>query len=355
MDALSGIRQLADRASAFVQPTFHASVRYTTSWKSWCAMLSPITALVLLSGCPVPDPDTGRVGTATCLVCHDGRIVDEDMATFLDGPHRSMDCEDCHGAGAEHVRTGGRGGVFINNPGDAPFDDVPAQCAACHEEIVAGYERTAHFLGERAACTTCHDVHKPGGMRFPKANRETLDTPGFTKVCGECHRAENEQFLKSRHAQLDILTCGVCHDVHVETTFKAPPENNQLCQQCHASYFLGLDSPAAVQEHIGIEHVLDPEGTGSGRCTACHMPPLRREQEGYTPHDHSLLTIAPAVSSAAIANGQLPNPNSCAGTTGCHDAAVPGSGAPYDLDSAEDNDALQLIYDQIGFIPERSR
>lgn len=310
---------------------------------------------LLLSGCPTPNPDSGRVGTATCLVCHNGQIVGHDYAEFLDSPHQSLDCEDCHGPGGEHVRAGGRNGVFISNPGESPFDDVPALCAQCHEDIVAGYEKTAHFLGGRAACTTCHDVHRPGGMKFATPNGEPLDTRGFVKACGECHAGETAQFAESRHAELDILTCGVCHDVHVETTFKVPPQNNQLCQQCHAGYFLGLDTVEAVQEHIGMEHALDPEGTGAGRCTACHMPPTQREQQGFTPHDHSLRTIAPAVSNAALANGESPTPNSCSGTLGCHDIAVPGSGEPYDLDNPADNAALQAVYEVIGFVPERSR
>lgn len=277
------------------------------------------------------------------------------MAEFLDSPHQSLDCEDCHGPGGEHVGVGGRNGAFINNPGESPFDAVPALCARCHEDIVDGYEKTAHFLGGRAACTTCHDVHRSGGMKFPTPNGETLDTRGFVKVCGQCHVGETAQFAESKHAELDILTCGNCHNVHVETTFEVPPQNNQLCQQCHASYFLGLDTFEAVQEHIGIEHTLDPEGTGAGSCTTCHMPPLRRNQQGFTPHDHTLRTIAPAVSNEAIANGELPTPNSCAGTTGCHDIAAPGSGEPYDLDNPADNAALQAVYELIGFVPERSR
>ena len=106
---------------------------------------------------------------------------------------------------------------------------------------------------------------------------------------------------------------------------------------------------------MGDVHPLDPEGSGSSRCTTCHMPPARRDHQDRAPHGHSMSTISPADSADALAEGKTPTPNSCAGITGCHDAGTPGSGTPYDLDSIDDNDTLQAVYETIGAVPVRSR
>lgn len=304
-----------------------------------------------LPGCPGTASDPTRVGTPTCLACHDGRSG-PDKREFTQGLHAGIDCEDCHGGGLAHVRAGGRAGLFIADLNRRPFDDGAALCARCHEEQAEGHAFTAHFASEAASCNTCHDVHKRGAMPFSTANGAPLDNKGYQQLCGTCHGVETEQFMQSAHAKSEVATCGACHDQHQETTFTAPPENNQLCQQCHASFFLGLDSQEAVQEHIGEFHPVDPEGTGSGRCTTCHMVPLDRAGQGDGVHDHTFMTLPPAVSNEQIAAGLQPQPNSCAGITGCHDVAVPGSGTPYSVDRVEDNELLQQIFEEIGVVKD---
>ena len=252
-------------------------------------------------------------------------------------------------------RAGGLNGVFIENPGEDPFGALPDLCAKCHAEEVAGFKTTKHFLSGKVSCNSCHDTHKTGGMRFSTENGTSLDTPGFAKVCGECHNNEVNEFAKSQHAKLDVLTCAACHNVHTTTTFTAKPEDNRLCLQCHGSYLLGFDREETIQAHVGDVHPLDPEGTGSARCTTCHMPPARRNNQDEAPHGHSMGTIAPADSADAIAAGKTPAPNSCAGITGCHDAGTPGSGTPYNLDSIDDNDSLQTVYETLGAVPVRTR
>jgi predicted CXXCH cytochrome family protein len=292
------------------------------------------------------------VGNTTCLACHDGRSA-PDKREFRQGPHAGIACEDCHGPGLAHVRAGGRGGLFIDNPGRSPFDATPELCARCHADAVAGHAQTAHFAEGVASCNTCHDVHRRGGMTFSTPNRTPLDNTGFARLCGDCHRTQTEQFLASDHAELNVATCGACHNPHRARTFTAPPENNQLCQQCHASFFLGLGTVQAVDQHTGAFHPVDPEGSGASRCVSCHMVPLRRNNQAGGAHDHTFRTVPPSVSNQMIAAGQAPRPNSCAGIMGCHDAAVPGSGTPFSVDRLEDNEFLQTRYDEIGTIPGR--
>ncbi len=304
-----------------------------------------------VDGC-TPARDPRFVGTATCMTCHKG-ITASDLRDHFAGPHAAIDCETCHGPGLEHVRAGGRNGILIDNPGDDPFGATPDLCARCHADAVDGHAMTTHFTKGAASCNDCHNVHKPGGFVFASDPDRFLDNAGYVQLCGECHAQQTGEFLRSGHATKDAVTCGGCHDLHVPATFTAPPENNQLCQQCHASFFLGLDSPEAVDFHTGAFHPVDPAGSGASRCVTCHLPPQRRTNQDRGPHDHSLLTLRPAETNALIAQGMTPPPNSCAGILGCHDASVPGSGAPFNLDHPSDNTVLQRFFDQIGGIPEK--
>ncbi|MBI1320242.1 MAG: hypothetical protein GC168_15050 [Candidatus Hydrogenedens sp.] len=336
------------------QDTWQATARLNK-----CFLIKTINALsvagmlvTLLSGCPQNAAAPGRVGTPTCLACHDGRSA-PDKREFLDGVHAAIDCEDCHGPGLGHVRAGGRGGLLIANPGESPFGHTPALCSQCHEAEVAGHALTAHAGAKAASCNTCHDVHKTGAMPFSTPNKTPLGNAGYQKLCGECHETQTEQFALSVHATSNVATCAACHNPHLETTFTAPPENNQLCQQCHGGFFLGLDTEEAVDIHTGDFHPVDPAGTGASRCVSCHMVPLRANNQARSPHDHTFNTVAPSDTAAMIAAGLAPHPNSCAGTLGCHDAGTPGSGEPFDLNSIADNETLQALYEQIGLIPEK--
>ena len=93
-------------------------------------------------------------------------------------------------------------------------------------------------------------------------------------------------------------------------------------------------------------HLYDPAGTGASRCTPCHMPPLRREDQAEGPHLHTFEPIPPIRSNEAMEAGVFPAPpNSCSGIMGCHDGAVP-TAPVFDVDNPNDNVILQIIYDQ---------
>jgi predicted CXXCH cytochrome family protein len=293
----------------------------------------------------------GHVGNHTCLACHDGRSG-PDKREWHDSPHGGIDCEDCHGPGLAHVRAGGRNGILIGNPGREPFAGLSRHCAGCHEDAVTSHQATLHFAAKGASCVDCHDVHKSGAMTFSTPNNTRLDMEGFNRLCGDCHQSQTEEFLLSGHALKQVADCGACHDAHAPRTLTAMPENNALCLQCHASSQLGFGNVETLDFHTGPFHPVDPDGSGASRCTSCHLPPQVRTGQRNGPHDHTLFTIPPITSNEAIAAGQTPSPNSCAGIMGCHDAAVPGTGMPYDLDNPLDNTALQQYFEQIGGLPQ---
>lgn len=291
------------------------------------------------------------VGSATCIACHDGRTA-SDKREFDRGVHRAIDCETCHGPGSLHVRAVGLGSGSIDNPARLPFAASMAVCATCHAEHLDGFSGTAHAAREAASCHECHDVHKQGAMRFTTPNRTLLGQEGYALTCGECHATQVLDYAASVKARSNVLTCAVCHDMHRPATFVADPADNAMCIRCHQSAALGFTSTEIVDLHTGPFHPVDPAGSGASRCTACHLPPLAAANQARGPHDHSLMTIPPAFSNEAIAQGIEPvPPNSCSGIAGCHDAAVPGSGAPYDVTDVEMNELLQQLYETIGKTP----
>lgn len=299
-----------------------------------------------LIGCPAP----ARVGTDTCLACHDGRAA-SDKTEFRAGVHDFIDCETCHGPGALHVRNVGAGSGFILNPARLPFPASIDVCAECHAEETAGFLATDH-AGASISCHVCHDVHKRGAMLFSSPNRTLLQHVGYDRLCSECHQVQTEQYELSAHFALPELTCAVCHNMHVPRTFTAPAETNALCLQCHQSRALGFTSVEIVDAHTGPFHPVDPAGSGSSRCTQCHLPPVAAAlPEG--PSDHTLATVPPAVTVDAIENNVAFIPaNSCAGVMGCHDSAVPSSGMPHDVTSVAENAMLQALYEMIGDVPQ---
>lgn len=288
------------------------------------------------------------VGTAACLGCHDGRTA-QDVRGWAFGLHGEIDCEHCHGPGEAHVRNVGRGGLFITNPADLTYRASMQVCSECHAEYHAGYLESPHGVPGSITCHDCHDVHLEGGMRFPSENGTRLSRIGFSRACGDCHPAQVASDAHSLHAAVDIATCYACHELHAASAFVQPFETNAACLQCHASMALGFNNTAVIDAHTGPFHPVDPAGSGASRCTGCHMPPL--EAAPGAPHDHSMATIAPATSNEAIDAGFPPSPNSCAGVTGCHDAAVEGSGVPHDLNDRASNSLLQALYESIGAAP----
>ncbi len=300
----------------------------------------------------------GEVGSATCLACHDGRSASNHLE-FLDSPHQGLSCESCHGPGLTHVQQGGRLGLFIDNPNRYPFDTRHTACITCHSDIVSpvgigaqGFLATNHFLEGAATCTDCHDVHKQGGMLISSTSPARFGNANYATLCGSCHVDQVEQFSLSGHAQKDVATCSSCHDMHAGDMFRADPTTNRLCLQCHQSFALGFQRDVDVDFHTGDMHPVDPAGSGSSRCTGCHLPPNAGSSAVQPSHDHTLFTIPPIASNDAVAMGVEPAPpNSCAGVTGCHDPVQPNSGPPYDENDLESNTRLQSLYEIIGARP----
>lgn len=294
-------------------------------------------------------PPATRVGNDTCLACHTG-VYASDKREFLFSPHSRLACERCHGEGSLHVRNGGRGGLFITNPGEFAFAAEVDFCSPCHEDIVEGFKGNAHFRERAVTCNGCHDVHELGGM-LVGSPPGTFDSVDYSILCGRCHPTQSAQFLASDHGILDVARCNSCHRLHGDG-FVQSPLSNAICLQCHGSFALGFTSEAVVDAHTGAFHPVDPAGSGASRCTKCHMVPLTRFDQADGPHSHLFEAVPPAFTIEASLDGVAPlPPNSCAGVMGCHDPGVPGPGSPHDLDDLDELEDLQTLFESIGDIP----
>jgi DmsE family decaheme c-type cytochrome len=208
-------------------------------------------------------PSTGAahadfVGSDTCASCHE-----EVSKSFATNPHTKMSlmhgnatgvtCENCHGAGSEHV-AGGGDVTKIFNPAKASAKDVDAKCLSCHSSAHPDFTRSPHAKAN-VSCISCHSIHGSKDEALLKAPQPTL--------CFQCHSDQRAQFDMPFHHKVNegLVKCSDCHDVHGtfgNSNLKSTADQNMICTKCHAE----VRGPF-VYEHAAVK----AEG-----CMACHTP-----------------------------------------------------------------------------------
>jgi hypothetical protein len=159
---------------------------------------------------------------------------------LAEGDTNVSTCYDCHG-GHKVLRP--------NDPASTVYPaNVPALCAGCHsdKELMAPYhiptdqydlyKGSVHgqaLLDEQnfraPTCATCHGTHG-------------ATPPGVTEVanvCGNCHGATQDYFLKSAHAKggdaaPKCVTCHGHHDVHQPNDALLTGTDPRHCDACHS-------------------------------------------------------------------------------------------------------------------------
>ncbi len=183
-------------------------------------------------------------GADTCLKCHDEdsalpvyAISKTKHAQPADGrtPFAGLQCEACHGPGAEHavfVQPGEKQapiGTFGKN-GSMTVSQQNQVCLDCHrgQERLA-WQSSAHERNG-VVCVSCHQIHI--------AHDPVLATRSQPDVCYQCHSKARSEFLKpSKHpVRAGKMACGDCHQVHGSETaaLLKQPTVNDTCYTCHA-------------------------------------------------------------------------------------------------------------------------
>lgn len=203
-------------------------------------------------------------GADTCLGCHNG----EGMLVIFrtahgqqadpDSPMASLQCEACHGAGADHADRKLAGPVHptivgFGRTSDTPVAEQNAACTGCHDRDVGlTWHGSLHERND-TACVACHSVHV-------ERDPVSLQT-GQAEVCFDCHRSQRADSMKpsSHPIRFDAMVCTDCHDPHgsVADALLVRNTTNELCVSCHAEY-----RGPMLFDHAPV----------SEDCTLCHEP-----------------------------------------------------------------------------------
>ncbi len=206
-------------------------------------------------------------GADTCIKCHD---VDSEFPVFSifktkhaqpadkRTPFAGLQCEACHGPGAEHakkVRPGQKQAPILSfgRKSWVTAKKQNAMCLGCHQDDTRiGWKGSVHEAGD-IACASCHKIHT--------AHDPVLATITQPEVCYGCHKKERADFYKpSVHpVRFGQMACSECHNTHgaVTSALLAKPTLNQTCYTCHAEKrgpFLWEHAPVAED------------------CSLCHVP-----------------------------------------------------------------------------------
>ncbi|MEW5959045.1 MAG: cytochrome c3 family protein, partial [Chloroflexota bacterium] len=160
---------------------------------------------------------------------------------LIEGDPNVATCFDCHG---DHQI------LKANDPASTVYAaNVPAMCAGCHadQELMAAYDiPTNQFELYRQSvhghalldnqdfrapnCATCHGTHGAA-------------PPGFEEVanvCGGCHTATQDHYLKSPHASAGAgapkcVTCHGRYDVDKPSEALYLGAESRHCGECHTA------------------------------------------------------------------------------------------------------------------------
>lgn len=185
-------------------------------------------------------------GHEICYECHDD-ILEIKRASY----HTDVNCEVCHGPGAEHVEDFE---VLPPAPRNRGF------CPLCHEynpSRPTGFpqiEPVSHNLGE--PCITCHDPHDP-------------EPPYVPEECSACHGQIARTKAISHHAPLPCERCHETDEEHKVTprlVRPSKPQTRAVCGGCHAA---GAVPPmeGVLPPHIDMNAHYD-----NIVCWQCHYP-----------------------------------------------------------------------------------
>jgi DmsE family decaheme c-type cytochrome len=205
----------------------------------------------------------GYAGSELCAVCH------EDIAkAFAKSPHHVIDvdkhhgfegraCESCHGPAQKHTESADA--AEVRDPAKLTAAAADKICLSCHlnQPTHVGRLQSSHAK-DAVACTSCHKVHAngPNGLveRAPAA---------VNAQCAGCHADVWAQFQKPNHHKLPegAMTCVDCHNPHGSlrpAMMQSFAANEPGCLNCH-----GDKRGPFTFEHGPVRF----EG-----CATCHEP-----------------------------------------------------------------------------------
>lgn len=197
-----------------------------------------------------------REGADTCLRCHDAPHVLSFFRTphavrdDPDTPFAQLQCESCHGPGANHagrLRPGQTRPPILNFGSAQPFPLAQQNgvCLGCHQaDMGASWHGSAHDA-DSLACADCHASH---AREDPMVASALAQAEG----CYGCHLTVRAELQRAFHhpVRSGEMACTACHALHRSATpgLLTEPTLNGTCHGCHEELrgpFLWEHVPAA--------------------------------------------------------------------------------------------------------------
>ncbi len=192
-----------------------------------------------------------------CLTCH---LNQPTHVGRINSSHarNQVSCTACHS-----VHKNGPHGLVARKPAD-----VNAQCAKCHTDVWASFQRPyKHRVPEGAM--SCVDCHNPHGSFQPRAMIQTANAnePG----CIKCHGDKRGPFV-FEHAPVKLEGCATCHEPHgsANPRMLTRAQVRFVCLECHAN-LPGPTAPANGSLATVPPALHDLRTPRFQNCTLCHQ------------------------------------------------------------------------------------
>ena len=112
------------------------------------------------------------LGRQVCVRCH----VPEQR-TLPSTPHdNDKACESCHGAGEQHLKSGGNPETMFSFA-RASAAQVVARCEQCHKNAVM----EKHASGD-VSCVSCHSVHHYARRKYLLKGDDSMNSARLVRV-----------------------------------------------------------------------------------------------------------------------------------------------------------------------------
>ncbi|MFT7679884.1 MAG: hydroxylamine dehydrogenase [Planctomycetota bacterium] len=228
------------------------------------------------------------------------------------------------------------------------------KCAACHRNVASAVVHEFEMSAHAAQGVSCLDCHQPAeGQESLDHNGFTISTDLTSKNCAACHRAEYDQFLRSRHAAPAMAavtgTAGFSEEqiAHAERyhpgMVKRPANGLSIlegqsaievgCVKCHqigapnSDGSIGSCTECHARHNASVQLARLPE-----TCGQCHMGPDHSQLEIYHESKHGVLfndqrdRMNLSASPKSLTTADMPVPT-CAT---CHLSGLNGLGVTHD-------------------------